>query len=80
MTGWKTTEPPKDGTRIIAIGRILWHDDFSDGSNPYLGEVFWSESESFTGWMYQSESWPLSVTCSPDEKFIIDWWIESPEN
>ena len=77
---WKTTEPPKDGTHIIAVGRIIVEDDLGCSVQPYLGEIFWKESPSFTGYMYQSESWPLSVTCSPDETLVVDWWIESPKS
>ena len=77
---WKTCEPPKDGTAIVAKGRIIIEDDLGCSVQPYLGEIFWKKTESgFEGWMYQSESWPLSVTCSPDEKFVIDWWIELPK-
>ena len=76
--GWKTAEPPKDGTAIIAKGRIIAEDEFSSSSAPYLGEIRWLKTESgFEGWVYGG-SQPLSVTCSPDETFVIDWWIEPP--
>ena len=80
VPGWKTSEPPKDGTAIIAKGRIIAEDEFSTSITPYLGEIRWLKTESgFEGWMYGG-SQPLSVTCSPDEKFVIDWWIEPPKN
>jgi hypothetical protein len=74
---WKTGEPPKDGTHIIAIGRIIAEGEIV---KPYIGEIFWKNTTSgFTGWMYQTYCWPLSVCCSPDETFKIDHWIELPK-
>ena len=76
--GWRVTEPPKDGTTIIAKGRIIAEDEFGGCVTPYLGEIRWQKCESgFEGWVYGG-SQPLSITCSPDETFKIDWWIEPP--
>lgn len=79
--GWRVTEPPKDGTCVIAKGRIITEDELGCTVTPYLGEIFWKPDDrnSANGlWMYQSQGWPLSVTCSPDETFKIDYWIHPP--
>ena len=77
--GWRVTEPPKDGSYIIAKGRIIAEDEFGCSITPYLGEIRWQKCDSgFEGWVYGGTQ-PLSVTCAPDERFVIDWWIKPPE-
>ena len=38
---WRTDEAPKDGTEFVAIGRVLWQDEVSGGSMPFVAAIRW---------------------------------------
>lgn len=74
-TEWNTCPPPQDGTRIVAIGRVLWEDDFSAGSDPFVAEIFWQKSPSdYEGWFHGD----LALSSNLDDKVKIDFWMPFP--
>jgi len=73
--GWKQSEPPKDGTRIVAIGQVNGHDDFGGFAEPFLQTIHWQKTDSgFEGWMCGDLA---LVTCLEDQ-VKIHFWIEYP--
>lgn len=43
---WKAGNEPKDGTVIMAIGRVTWSDEDGDGSSPFTGAIKWDAEAS----------------------------------
>jgi hypothetical protein len=76
---WKTENPPKDGTPIIAIGRVIWEDEFSTSIDPFMDRIFWQTSPSgLTGWFYWRDK--LSVASALGRQEVaIDYWTHCPE-
>jgi hypothetical protein len=89
---WKKTEPPKDGTLIIAIGSVIYEfsagdeDDFGVDagpaigacSDPFVAEVRWmAEPNQAAGWHYLSG---LSVARTLEDLVKIDFWLEAPRS
>lgn len=73
---WLTTEPPKDGTPIVAFWRIIWHDEIITAAEPFLGQIEWKKDESnWEGWHFASG---MSVARCLDDEVIIDYWVPLP--
>lgn len=78
MNSFRTDEAPKDGTEIVAIGRVISTDEFSTLSDPFTAGIFWLNHESgFEGWHFISDR--MSVARTPDDKVMIDWWLPFPK-
>ena len=74
---WKTSEPPKDGTPIVAVGRIIYSDEFSTTVEPFTATIYWNKTKSdYEGWMFWCGG--LSVQRELDDEVKIDFWIERP--
>ena len=75
-TNWNTGEPPKDGTPIVAIGKVMWSDEFSTCADPFVAEIVWRKTDSgFEGWLLSSG---LAVAQSLDDEVIIHYWMPFP--
>lgn len=75
---WETTEPPKDGTPIVAIGRVISRDEFSTWAEPFLAGVVWfKDGSGFEGWHYRSDG--MTVARTLDDEVKVDWWARFPE-
>jgi len=75
--GWKTTEPPKDGSTIVAIGRVIITEDICTSVDAFLGEISWLKDKSgYTGWHFRETG--MTIARALDDKVMIDLWIETP--
>ncbi len=68
---WKTSDPPKDGTIFVAIGRVVWSDEFGGESWPFVAMVH------FNGEQWLDEI-GMALTESPLDTVHIDYWIQIP--
>ncbi len=76
---WNIENPPLDGTPIVAIGRVIWEDEFSISSEPFALALFWLKNESgFEGWHYWYGD-QLSLATALDQIVKIDFWLPFPE-
>lgn len=88
---WKTTEPPHDGTTIVAIGHLVYEsavDDIRDEfdevpqatstcSEPFLAKLRWTEKPGESaGWHHEHG---LSLARTLTDKVHIDYWLEAPQ-
>ena len=74
--GWKTSEPPKDGTLIVAIGQVNYQGEFGGCVEPFLAAIRWEKTDSgFEGWMRGE----LSLTSGLDDIITIHCWIAHPD-
>ena len=76
MTTWHTTTPPQDGTQIVAVGRVLWEDDFSAGSQPFAHALFWNADAKL--WCYWHGD-QMALTTALNDQVKIDWWLPLPQ-
>jgi hypothetical protein len=81
---WKTENPPKDGSPIIAIGSVISTHAWGGTSVPFLHAIVWKVQGDFKGWCHCS--YPglgspcdgLTVAESPDDMVTIYLWLECP--
>lgn len=77
--GWRTYEPPHDGTRIVALGRVIITEDCFTSVEPFLEELEWRKTESgYEGWIKASMSGALSLARTLDDEVKIDYWQFHP--
>lgn len=77
VASWNETEPPKDGTIIVAIGRVIWHDDISTTVDSFTGAVMWIKDESgYEGWHFAKDG--MVVACGLDDEVKVDYWNLPP--
>lgn len=75
---WQTGEPPKDGTEIIAVGKVMWQDEFSTTADPFVAAIRWYKDQSeYEGWHYTDTG--LTVARTLDDKVIVHWWSLFPK-
>lgn len=85
MKTWKTENPPKDGTPIVAIGCVVSPHEAGGSVAPFLLTVFWKVDGAFKGWCHRpfaDRSSPcdgLAVADSTSDEVRIDFWIEGPQ-
>lgn len=78
-TPWNTVAPPKDGTTIIAVGRVIWSDEISTSVDPFVAPVRWMKNQSgYEGWHYDDRG-GLAVARSLDDEVRVDWWAYFPK-
>ena len=74
---WQTTEPPKDGSEIVAIGRVISTDETETWVEPFLQYVRWSNKPG------ESEGWHLrnglALQRTLSDQVKIDFWNLTPE-
>lgn len=76
---WRTDEPPKDGTPIVAIGKVMFGDEFSTRAEPFVAAITWGSNrfqDINTGWHFWHDGMSLPQ-CLEDE-VIIHWWLPMP--
>lgn len=74
---WNTSEAPKDGTRIVAIGRVICDEGMTTSVYPFCGDVEWTEREGESkGWHFTAHG--LSVARQLDDEVKIDFWMPYP--
>lgn len=73
MNNWNTTEPPKDGSVIVAVGRLIVTEEFLTGVDFFVSAVRWEKDQSgYEGWHYNSDG--MTVARALDDEVKIDWW------
>ena len=74
---WNTTEPPKDGTTIVAIGKVMFSDDFFTSADPFLTYLNWRKTDSgYEGWLLPSG---MTLASTLDDEVIIHFWMPEPK-
>jgi hypothetical protein len=77
VAGWKTGNPPTDGSTIVAVGHIIWHEEPCANSSPFVAAVTWIKDESgFEGWHKADDGTPIATTTS--DEVYVDWWLPYP--
>lgn len=76
MNPWRNDEPPRDGTVIVALGRVLWQAELVRVSEPFTAAVRWQAGD-FPCWTYADSK--MAVACTPEDVVSIDWWAPLPE-
>ena len=75
---WQTNEPPKDGTVIVAVGRVIWSDEFSTSVDQFVAAIRWEkDSSGYEGWHYNRDGMVLATTLQDEVK--VDWWANFPK-
>lgn len=75
---WNTNEPPKDGTTIIVVGRVIWSDEFSTCVDSFVAAVRWIKDQSnYEGWHYDRDG--MTVARTLDDEVKVDWWAHFPK-
>ena len=73
MSAWNISNPPQDGTTIVAIGRVIITEDICTSVDPFIGAIYWEkDSSGFEGWHYRSTG--LTVARALDDEVLIDFW------
>jgi hypothetical protein len=74
---WNTNEPPKDGTAIVVIGRVISRDEFSTCVDSFVAAVRWVKDESeYEGWHFAHSGMVVARTLEDEVK--VDWWAHFP--
>lgn len=77
QTKWNKTEPPKDGSVIVAVGRVIVTDEISTFVESFVAAVRWEKDQSgYEGWHYNRDG--MTVARALDDEVKIDWWTEYP--
>lgn len=73
---WQKGEPPK-GRAIVAVGRIIQHDELSTYADPFVAAIVWMKDDSgYEGWHYCHSV--LTVARTLDDEVMVDYWNEIP--
>ena len=73
---WNITEPPKDGTRIVAVGSVIITEECFTSVEPFAIDIEWRKTDSgYEGWMLSNG---LSLACSLDDEIKIHFWMPYP--
>lgn len=71
--------PPKDGTPIVAVGRIIYTDEWSTTVEPFCAAIHWvGKPSGFAGWCQWIGEFHLAVAESLQDKVVIDHWLPFP--
>jgi len=74
---WSTFEPPKDGSFIVAVGRVISSDECFTSVDPFVAAVYWEkDSSGYEGWHFRDTG--MVVACSLDDEVKIDYWNPYP--
>jgi hypothetical protein len=74
--GWQKTEPPKDGTEIVAVGAVIYTEECFTASEPFTLRVHWKKDESgFEGW-HTADG--MTVARTLEDEVVIHNWIKLP--
>lgn len=69
---------PKDGTLIVAVGRVIYGDDISTSVAPFCTAIRWTKEEGqYEGWHTREN---MSIAQMLADEVIIDYWLPYPSN
>lgn len=77
---WRTDAPPQDGTPIVAIGKVMYSDEFSTVAAPFVAALTWGSApfqDIKTGWHYWQNG--MSLPSTLEDEVIIHYWLPMPE-
>jgi hypothetical protein len=72
---WNKDAAPLDGTAIVAVGRVIWEDEFSTSCESFVAEVRWTNPCGQAGWHHTNG---LAVARTLEDVVIIDYWMPYP--
>lgn len=74
---WSESEPPKDGTPIVAVGSIAsFHADGGCDVRPFVGSISWKPwGDGFGCWLGLDG---LSFEWTTGETLSVHWWAPMP--
>lgn len=75
---WLDASPPKDGKPIVAIGRVIWRDEYSTSVDSFVALVRWEKDQSgYEGWHFDHDG--MTVARTLDDEVMVDYWLPPPE-
>lgn len=75
---WRTIPPPKDGTIIVAVGRVIWTNDISTSVDQFVGSIMYlNVIGKHEGWHWSKDGMTVGLTI--DDEVKIDWWLPLPK-
>lgn len=78
-SAWLDGNPPKDGTPIVAIGRIIWRDEYSTSVDSFVAAIRWLKDQSgYECWHFDRDG--MTVARTLDDEVMVDWWLPMPSN
>lgn len=75
--GWNIGEPPKDGKTYVAIGQVVWSNEYGGGSTPFLAQVHYSFREKWEGWLDERD---VAISDGIDDTIRIFHWMPLPNS
>jgi len=74
---WSTLPPLKDGTTIVAVGRVIITEDICTSVDSFVAAIYWEkDSSGYEGWHFRDTG--MVVACSLDDEVKIDYWNPYP--
>lgn len=75
---WNDAPAPKDGSEIVAVGRILWEDEACLIATRFVGAVMWKRNDSgYVGWHYADTG--MTVARMLGDNVRVDFWMWMPQ-
>ena len=75
---WSASEPPKDGTAIVAIGRVILTDGISTIVEHFVSAIRWEKDPSgYEGWHYKRDG--MTVARDMYDVVKVNWWSHFPK-
>jgi len=69
---------PKDGTEIVAIGPVIYQDEFSTAVDSFVAAIRWVDVPGkYEGWHDRNG---LAVARMLDDEVRVDYWLPMPSN
>lgn len=75
-SSWEKWDPPMDGTKICAMGRIVSTDETGGSSRPFCAIVHWFNGKFGSGWFDENN---MAMQYEWRDEVHIDHWIALPE-
>jgi hypothetical protein len=75
MDHWKTTEPPTDGTPIVAIGRVTVTTENGINTEGFCSFMRWDNRR--MAWLFTEDL--MSRVWMVEDRVKIDHWTNVPE-
>ena len=78
-SAWLDGNPLKDGTPIVAIGRVIWRDEYSTSVDSFVALIRWEKDQSgYECWHFDRDG--MTVARTLDDEVMVDWWLPLPSN
>lgn len=74
---WQKSLPPKDRP-IVAIGKIMIHDEWSTAALPFCDAIEWKEVGGHSDWYLFYSEGPMTLRRALDEEVIVHAWLPMP--